>query len=311
MTASAVDYIRARAASDTPWALVAGFVAPHNPFVAPGAFIDRYAPAEVDLPPLPEGCLARQHPAMQRLRRARGLAQPMAEAQVRAARVSYYALVSFLDHQVGRILAALDATGQADDTVAVYVADHGEMMGEHGLWYKNCLYEQAVRVPLIVRWPRVTPAGRRVTAPVSLVDLTATLVDAGGAAGHPHLPPLDGASLHPLLADPDSAWQRDVRCEHYANFSTALQAMLRRSRHKLMHFHDAPPALFDLEADPDEFDNLAGSAAHASICDELQAALLAQWDPVDLERRITASQRVRRFLAPYLFGYLDRESGEG
>ena len=309
VTAAAIDYIRCRARCEEPWALVAGFVAPHNPFVAPREFIDRYDPAAVDLPPMPEGYLGRQHPAVQRLRRARGLGEPMAEAQVRAARASYYALVSFLDHQVGRILAALDATGQAGNTVVVYVADHGEMLGEHGLWYKNCFHEQAVRVPLIVRWPGVAPAGRRVAAPVSLVDLTATLLDAAGAAGHPHLPPLDGASLRPLLADPDAAWQRDVRCEHYANFSTAPQAMLLRGRHKLIHFHDAPPALFDLEADPEEHDDLAGSAVHAPLRDELQAALLAQWDPVDLERRITASQRVRRFLAPYLFGYLDRGSG--
>ena len=92
----------------------------------------------------------------------------------------------------------------------------------------------------------------------------------------PELPPLDGASLYPLLSDPDGVWQRDVRCEHYANFSTAPKAMLRRGRHKLMYFHAAPAALFDLEADPEEQNDLAGSAAHRRIRYELQAVLLAE-----------------------------------
>ena len=130
VTAAAIDYIRSQTASGTPWALVAGFVAPHDPFVGPRDFIDRYDAAEKSIfHHCRRAYLACQHPAMRRLRRARGLGQPMAEAEVRAARASYYALVSFLDHQVGRILAALDASGQADETVVVYVADHGEMIG--------------------------------------------------------------------------------------------------------------------------------------------------------------------------------------
>jgi choline-sulfatase len=161
--AAAVEYVREPARAERPWALNVSFIAPHFPLVVPKRYWDRYPLDAVDLPTGSSGQVV--HPVYQRMRRMFGLVD-YPEAQVRRARAGYYALVTYLDDKIGRLLDALEETGQAEDTLVVYTSDHGEMNGEHGLWRKSNFYEDSARVPLIMRWPGRIPAGRRIGAGV-------------------------------------------------------------------------------------------------------------------------------------------------
>ena len=181
-TAAALAYLRSGAHGRTgrPFALCVGLIAPHFPFVVPEPFFSQYFPQHADLPDLPPGHLESLPPAARRLRRAFGF-RGHTEAQVRRARAAYYGLVSYADDKLRQLLDALDESGLADNTVVIHTSDHGEMLGEHGLWRKMSFYEQSARVPLQIRWPGQSAAGRRVPQCVSLVDVAATIVDAAVA----------------------------------------------------------------------------------------------------------------------------------
>ena len=169
----------------TPFALVVGFYDPHSPFRFPDEWAGRFRPESFPVPPVSAADLRDQPLVFRDLtgRDAQGI------------QAAYYTSLSFLDHQVGRVLDALDALGLADDTVVVFLGDNGYMLGEHGRFEKHCFYEPAVRVPLLVRWKGHLPAGRRVDGMVELVDLFPTVLDLlGVAAPGPH-----GRSLVPLL----------------------------------------------------------------------------------------------------------------
>ncbi len=195
VTAAALNYLRDPARQEQPWAMVAGYVAPHPPFVVPQQYLDLYPPDEMPLPEIPDGHLESLHPAYQRQMAWRGW-QPggIPDENIRRARAVYYGLVTYLDDQIGLLLDALDETGQREDTVVIYMSDHGELLGEHGLWYKCNFYEGSAHVPLIIAG--VGKAGQRIPAVTSNVDLTATLLDLAGLTS---ISPIDGDSLIPLL----------------------------------------------------------------------------------------------------------------
>ena len=293
--AAALAYLRDPARQDQPWALNVSFIAPHFPFVVPERFWNLYPPEEVDLPVIPPGHLEAQHPVHQRLREMFGMVE-FSEDLVRRGRVGYYGLITCLDEKIGRLLDTLHEQGLADNTLVVYVSDHGEMAGEHGMWRKSSFYEHSARIPVVMRWPGALPAGRRVGEVVSLVDVVATMIDAAGA---PLAGPLAGDSLLPLargetLATP---WKDEAFAAYLAHGVDRPMAMLRQGRYKLMAFFDEAPELYDLVNDPGELHNLAGDPAHQPVLDTLRQALRDQWDPVDLERRVRQSQRERLLIA--------------
>ena len=174
-------------------------------------------------------------------------------------RASYWAMCDLIDAQVGRMLDALDATGQREDTVVVFTSDHGEMLGDHGIYLKGpYFYEPAVHVPLVVSWPGQIPAARR-RAMVELVDLAQTLLD---LAGIPHHPGMQGRSFASLLSGSGPDVHRDdVYCEYYNAMPshrnpTAQATMVRTDRHKIVAAHSLGTGeLYDLEADPTETQN--------------------------------------------------------
>ena len=286
--AAALAYLRDPARGAGPWALNVSFIAPHFPLIAPPEFWAQYPPEEVDPPTLPPGHLAAQHPAIGRMRRMFGMPDDVSEELTRRGRTGYYGLITYLDDKIGRLLAALDDTGQRENTIVIYTSDHGEMAGEHGMWRKSNFYEQSARVPLVLAGPGL-PAGRRVSEVVSLVDMVATIVDFGGATP---LTPLDGTSLLPPLRGEED-WRDEAFAEYLAHGVARPMAMLRRGQFKLNYYLDERPELYDLAADPGEFTDLATSPDHAAILDDLRARLLARWDPIVLERRVRRSQRER------------------
>jgi choline-sulfatase len=290
--AAALAYLRDPARRERPWALDVGFIAPHFPLIVPQRYSDLYPPETVDLPRIPPGHLEGQHPVFKRMRAMFGAVE-FPEAQVRRARAAYYGLITYLDDKVGRLLAALEETGQLERTLVVYTSDHGEMAGEHGMWRKSTFYEHAVRVPLILAGPGL-PRGRQVARNVSLVDLTATLAEAAGT--EPPVTPLDGDSLLPLArgdAGAESAWKDEAFGEYLAHGVARPVAMLKRGPHKLIYSLGDPPILFDLAADPGELHDLGADPAHTPLREGLQGRLLAHWDPVDLERLVRQGQKER------------------
>ncbi|MDE0230412.1 MAG: sulfatase-like hydrolase/transferase, partial [Spirochaetaceae bacterium] len=287
---AALAYLRARAhgTGARPFALCVGLLAPHFPFVVPEPFFSQYFPHHADLPDLPDGHLDTLPPAARRLRRAFGFSGH-SDAQVRRARAAYYGLVSYADDKLRQILDVLDECGLADDTVVIHTSDHGEMLGEHGLWRKMSFYEQSARVPLQVRWPGRAAAGHRVAECVSLVDVSATIAAAAGAASS--AAPMDGRSLAGLLAGPDPEWRDEAFAEHTAHGTDRPRAMLRRGRWKLClsGAEDPEPELYDVVNDPGEFTNLAGHPAAAGVQQHMTDALLRRWDWRRIDREVRAS----------------------
>ena len=281
----------ARAERERPFFFCVSFTNPHDPWELRPADWARYDAEAIDLPavgPIPR---AEADPHSVRLRDMSGIdAAGLTDAQVRRARHAYYAAVSYLDDRVGQVLAGLRDAGLEEDTIVLFTSDHGELLGERGLWYKMAFFDAAARVPLIAWAPgQIAPA--RIATPVSQLDLAPTLLDLCGAEPASGL---DGRSLAPALAGAPLP-AADVVAEYLAEGVQAPAVMLVRGRHKYVHCAGDPPQLYDLEADPQELRNLA--AAEPERCRELHAEVLRRWDLDALRAAVLESQAERRLVA--------------
>jgi choline-sulfatase len=216
---------------------------------------------------------------------------PVTEAQVLRARRGYYGAISYVDEQFARVVATLRSCGLAEDTIIIMLSDHGEMLGEHGLWYKMSFREGAARVPLIVHAPgRFSP--RHVPHAVSLVDMLATLVELGG--GTEPMVGTDGRSLLPHLRG--DGGHDEVFGEYLAEGVVAPMMMVRRGRYKFIHSPGDPDQLFDLAEDPRELVNLATESGFAGLATALLEEMHRRWDVAELRRNVIESQRRRRVI---------------
>ncbi len=285
------DFARSR---DTrPFLLVASFSHPHDPFAVPQPYWDLYRDSDIDMPG-PAIAADALDPHSRRLRHVCAMdAEPVTEAQVRAARHAYYGAIAYVDGLIGRLMEALRSAGMAEDTIVVLTSDHGEMLGERGLWYKMSFFEGACRVPLVIANPgRFTP--RRVAASVSLIDLMPTLVDiAGGGAQSPGVP-VDGRSLSPWLSG--RAGHDEAIGEYLAEGAIAPIVMIRGDEFKFIHSPADPDQLYNLRRDPGERDNLAGKAECATVAAAFRAEVAKRWDLAALDAQVRASQRRRRLV---------------
>jgi choline-sulfatase len=186
-------------------------------------------------------------------------------------RIAYYhACLTQMDEGVGTVLAALRDAGLEDDTIVIYTSDHGEMLGEHGLWQKFVMYEPSVGVPLMIRVPGLTRSAV-CESPVSLIDLAPTLVDLTGVSP---LPNLNGETLTPLLRDPKSRRRSPVFAE-YGLGTKNPKFMIRDGKWKLVHYPNDIDELYDLSSDPEEMNNLAATAAHRKVAAGLREQISA------------------------------------
>jgi len=262
--------------SGRPFAAVVGLVLPHCPYIAPKEIFNYYY-ERIDVPDTDKDLA----PAVKQFQRSRKIATPLTTKQIRVARAAYYGLCEYVDHLIGRVLTTLEETGFAEDTLVVYCSDHGEMAGEHGCWWKSIYYEGSAGVPLIVRWPGVTPAGAICGHVSNLVDLAPTLIEVAGA---PELPATDGRSLAPSLRGnprPDSSDETfSELCDHRGGHVPSR--MIRSGKWKLWQClgeEGLPPVLFDLEQDPGEHHDLGRNPAMAGVRDRLLNRLLEDWSP--------------------------------
>ena len=285
----------ARGRREKPFFLCASFTHPHDPWEIPRRYWDRYDADAIDPPALAAPALETADPHSRRLRQMCGIdAAQLDEEQIRFARHGYYAAISYVDELIGRLLSTLEASGLAEETAVVLTSDHGEMLGERGLWFKMSFLDPSARVPLIVRLPgRRTP--RRIAEPVSLLDLVPTLVEA--ATGEPPGPEqrLDGSSLLGLLGEvPGARAERSIFGEYLAEGVTEPAVMIRRGDHKFIACPGDPDLLYDLASDPREVENLAERPEHAERLEELRSRARERWDLVGLRERVITSQDERR-----------------
>jgi choline-sulfatase len=282
---------------ERPFFLLVSFTHPHDPYEIPHRYWDRYEGRALPPPAVPALPLERQDPHSRRVLEMCGTdAVELTPEVVERARRGYCGAVSYVDEKVGELLAALEATGLREDTVVVLASDHGDMLGERGLWYKMTFFEDSVRVPLVVHAPERF-AARRVHGPISLLDVLPTLVEL--AEGEDALEPigqLAGASLLPLLHG-EGGGRPPVVAEYHAEGTYAPCAMVREGALKYVHCPTDPDLLFDLEVDPLELDNLAGDETHAGDVGRLRALVEERWDLERLARDVATSQRRRLFVA--------------
>jgi choline-sulfatase len=269
----AIEFLDRRRADAKPFAMVVSFYDPHSPFRFPREYQGRFRPEQFSVPPISD--FDRRHQPR--------IFRPLTPENVRGIQAAYYTSLSYVDHQVGRVLDALDASGLSKNTLVVYVGDNGYMLGQHGRIEKHCFYEPSVRVPLIMRWPGHLPENRRIDELVELVDLLPTLLE---LLGLPNPPDLHGQSLVPLIDGRPGAKGRDVVFSEYLENE---EAMVRSTRYKLIvgtgrrerqdgYVTDDPlpgpyERLYDLEADPDETTDVADRPALAAVKRELRRRL--------------------------------------
>lgn len=278
-----------RNSGSDPFCLSVGLMLPHPPYVAWAEDYVLYAD-KIHPPALP---LA-EHPWLDWWRKDRGIATVDPAAALRA-RAAYWGLVTRLDILIGRILDTLERLGLAEDTLVVYTSDHGDQLGERGLWWKHTFYEESVSVPLILRWPGHLPAGQRRPQVANLIDVTATILD---ALGVPPLPHAQGTSLLGVARDATTPWIDETFSEYCTDAIPAWtggmavrQRMIRSGRWKLVYYHGYRPQLFDLADDPRELADLAEAPAHRAVREQLTAKLLAEWDPDAIEARMRARRK--------------------
>jgi choline-sulfatase len=279
-----------------PLLLVASFTHPHDPYEVPTPYWDRYEGVEIDVPASPSPPTSVDAPT----RRLRAMVAadriPISPEQTLLARRGYYGAVSLVDDHVGALLEQVARHRIAENTVVVVTSDHGDMLGERGLWYKMAPFEDSIRVPLIVHAPeRLSP--RRIAQPVSLLDLLPTLVElAGGFDGEGPAAAIDGTSLVGAL-EGEPAPARDIPIEYLAEGVRAPQVTLVRDSLKLVRGLGEPDLAYDVERDPDERLNLADDPAPADETRALADEVDARWDLDELNELVRASQRRRQLVA--------------
>jgi choline-sulfatase len=267
--------------------LFVSMVSPHFPLTAPPEHFYKYAGKELPRPKLYDAAPGDLHPyAGMYQRKSNYGAGFNDDRDLNRALAGYFGLTSFLDEQVGKILAALAPAGLSDSTRVIYTSDHGDNLGARGLWGKANMYEESAGIPLLLSGADV-PAAARCRTPVTLCDVSATILDAVGEGDAIAEYGLPGTSLLRLAMAPA---EERVALSQFHTYGPDAFYMLRTLRHKYVHYINNSPELYDLEADPEELNNLASNNAAAGIRAEMEAKLRALLDPEAVDAQAKADQ---------------------
>ncbi len=281
-------YDLARGQDARPWLLTASFTHPHDPYVARRKFWDLYNNCDHLAPQVPAMDYEAHDPHSRRIFDANDWRNfNITDDHIARSRRAYFANISYLDAHIGGMLEALEATRQ--EAVIVFVSDHGDMLGERGLWFKMTFFEGSARVPLMLAAPWLSP--QRIDAPVSTLDVCPTLCDLAGVSMDEVMPWTDGQSLLPTAQGEERS--APVAMEYAAEGSITPLVALRYGKWKHTRCLADPDQLFDLEADPDELTDLADHPAHAGTLQTLRAKSEARWDLAAYDAEVRASQARR------------------
>lgn len=284
-----------RGSDDRPFCLTVSMTHPHDPYAITQEYWDRYEGEEIELPSF-EIPAEEQDPHSRRLLHVYQMDRNnVSDEQIRNARRAYYGAVSYVDDQIGKLMKALEETGLSENTIVVFSGDHGDMLGERGLWYKMSYFEWSTRVPMLVCAPERFKAGR-VSESVSTMDLLPTFAElANGGAAPEYVMPIDGRSLMPHLTG--EGGHDEVIGEYMGEGVIAPMFMIRRGNFKYICSKPDPDQLFNLADDPQERINLIDDPAHAEMVAALREEAANRWDSDAITRDVIISQKRRRMIA--------------
>lgn len=259
-----------------PWSLFVSFVSPHYPLTAPQAFFDLYEGCDISTPFQRDNAARMAHPVLREMAAFWDYDSHFSPDTRLLARRCYYGLCSFLDDNIRQVLEALEDSGQARDTLVLYMSDHGEMLGNHGFWTKSVMYEDSVAVPMIMSGPGI-PSNSNETL-VSLTDVAATVEKAAGLSKTSAPEPWQGRPLQDFAAKPEP--ERFLLSEYHDGGSATGFFMLRQNAWKYVHYAGGhPPQLFNQAQDPQEANDLSADTPSAETLEELRKNLFSILDP--------------------------------
>jgi choline-sulfatase len=275
-----------------PWVLFVSYLAPHFPLIVPQEYIDLYPLAGIPMPKKLSGEGHAGHPWWETFAKGYDFDRYFKDDEHRRRAIqAYYALCSFVDENVGKVLKALERSGAADRTVIAFAADHGDNLGARGLWGKSTMYEESAGIPMILAGPGL-PQGKVCKTPVSLADFYPTVLQTVGESLSAQEKALPGRSLLELVREPDDT-QRLAFSEYHASCARTASFMLRKGDHKYVHYEGYAAQLFDLAQDPEETRNLAQDPAYAALCAQFDVILRAMLDPTEVDTRAKRAQAIR------------------
>jgi choline-sulfatase len=279
---------RAPSADAKPWIMFVSFISPHYPLIVPRNFFDLYCFEDIGWPhkfgEIPT------HPVLKELYNFFNYQEFMTEDKTKTALVAYYGLCSYVDHLIGRLLTALRDLNLANDTRVIYTSDHGEMLGAHGMWTKQVMYEDSAGIPLIMAGPGI-PQQRVVDTPVSLVDIFPTVMVSAGEPPTLEERALPGSNLIDIAKG--EAPRRSIISEYHDGGAITGIFMIVRDNWKYIHYEGYEPQLFDLGNDPHEDHDLAQAPEFRNVRDSCREALLSTLDPAEVTKRVFLEQRSR------------------
>ena len=311
ITSAAIDWLKARAASRgaKPWVLFVSLVCPHFPLIARPEWYDLYPEEALPRPALYDAAeRAPDHPYIAAIRECQVYDKGFDETKLHRALAAYFGLVSFVDHNVGRLIGTLAATGLADTTRVLYSSDHGDNLGTRRLWGKSTMYEESAGVPMLFAGPGI-PQGFVCHEPVSLIDVFPTVTDCVGLAPHADDRDLPGAPL--LDVARGIGPRRTILSEYHAAGAVTGAFLIRKGPFKYVYYVGMLPQLFDLAADPQETRDLAREPGYAGLVADCERELRRVVDPeaadalarADQAARIAAMGGREAILARGSFGY--------
>ena len=287
--ATAKMFDLARGHDRRPWCLTVSFTHPHDPYVARKKYWDLYDDCAHLMPDVGAIPYDQQDAHSKRILDANDRDNfILSDEDIRRSRRAYFANISYIDDKIGEVMAALESTGQ--QAIILFVSDHGDMLGERGLWFKMSFFEGSARVPLMISAPQMQPG--LVTDPVSTIDICPTLCDLAGVDMSDVVPWTTGQSIVPQGQGVERT--EPVAMEYAAEASCAPMVSLRYGKWKYNRCILDPDQLFDLEADPHELTNLAEKPAHQGTRTQLRAKSEARWDLEQFDKDIRESQARRR-----------------
>ena len=283
-------YDLGRGHDERPWCLTVSFTHPHDPYVARKKYWDLYEDCEHLLPEVPAFPYEEHDNHSKRIFDANDWRSfNITEEDIKRSRRAYFANISYLDDKIGEVMEALEGTRQVDDTIILFVSDHGDMLGERGLWFKMSFYEGSSRVPLMISAPSMEPG--LVTEAVSTIDVCPTLCELAGVSMDEIAPWVEGQSLEPQGRGVTR--ENPVAMEYAAEASYAPLVSLRQGKWKFIRCSLDPDQLFDLEEDPHELTNLADDPAHAETLKYFAEKAEARWDMELFDAQVRQSQARR------------------
>ncbi len=303
------SYTKKEMVKHEPFCLTVGFMLPHPPYVARKQFYSRYVD-KVSMPAVEEAFTDQCHSHIKWWHQTRDIMEVSKSETIRA-RTAYWALVEELDSMIGKILHALESESLLENTLVIYTSDHGDMLGEHSLWWKHVFYEESVKAPLIISWPGKLPRRKRCQHVVSSLDVTATILD---AMQSPALPGSIGRSLLSLFdsASPDDVWEDIAFSEYcsdeYGPSGGCFQRMVRKDDWKFIYYDNQPPQLFNLKEDPHEFVDFSTDNEYSATLRKLEETVMADWNPEMIKSEMKFMNRQGEMLESWAKNVIPRDA---